>query len=346
MMKTCSILLLIIKGVSLQCPISTFDNTVIKVNNARETITGCISPETITFKGHITAISINNQDNILDLNYGAVQNISSNFRLDLRNNRIEFIREGAFLNLPGLYYINLRYNEITWIAKNSFKDLPSLGELLLSDNKITVVWQQAFTNLPKLMYIAFTGNKLDRFDQDWFSGTPNVERLYFGYNQLREITRGAFINLPNLKFLLFAQNLIEYIDPDAFKGLRNLEKVTFEDNRLRSIELNLHTPSKLAELYIMFNNITYISDRMLQTLQPSLKSFEVYRNPWQCSCLDKIVTWGLKNNISVNAGWFRPELKATAVCVLPTTFSQECLDRSDEEYEKGFWAHVWKKKDY
>ncbi|XP_031351530.1 leucine-rich repeat-containing protein 15-like [Photinus pyralis] len=335
MIKT-YVLVLLLKT-SLQCTVPTFEKNRIYVNGHHgvdtQIISGCISPDTIRFKG-ITEITVDKQ-NIPDLNYGAVQGISTKFRISFVNTSIEIIREGAFLNLPKLERIYFRDNDLFWIGENAFQDLPSLTAVIMNFNKITELSPRAFSNLPHLTEVSFHKNNLENFDQSWFYKTPLLRFLTVSHNRLRKITRGAFITLPAIEKIYFGNNEIEFVDKDAFKGLRHLESLNLGQNKLKKFDFNFYTPSKLRDVYFQYNNITYISDEMLDVLGPTLLSLYISGNPLQCACLDKIIQWSDALEISV------PQLKspqsgAGAVCTLPKTKPSQCLERRDYDFQEGF----------
>ncbi|XP_031353864.1 leucine-rich repeat-containing protein 15-like [Photinus pyralis] len=329
MLKTCVLLLITFQN-SLQCDTPTFDNTIVSVNDNEETISGCISPDTLKFKGDIIKISAINQ-NIPDLNEGAIRDISSAFEIVLAHNNIEIIRAEAFLNLPELQSIDLSGNKINWISENSFTNLPFLTKINLMSNEVSVS-PRAFNNLPKLEEVNFAENKLESFDQGWFRQTPKLWWLWFRDNRLRTIPKAAFINLPSVRQIHFENNQIERIDKDAFKGLRNLQRIYFAQNQLKCFEINFHTPSKLVYMGVQFNNITFISSKVLETIQPNLLKFWVTGNPWQCACFDRLIDWGIKNHIDIAFKCVQQE----SVCVYPKQNPDECTERDDEEFYNEF----------
>ncbi|KAK5640759.1 hypothetical protein RI129_009306 [Pyrocoelia pectoralis] len=322
--------LLIILKYSSQCLSPSFDNVLITVNEKEEKIRGCITPDTLKFKGEVTKISAVNQ-NIPDLNRGAVRDISTKFNIDFSRNNIEIIREEAFLNLSSLDQMDLSRNNIIWISENAFVNLPTLRLLYLAHNKISVS-PRAFNNLPKLRVIDLSDNNLDSFDQSWFYRTPSLDTISFRLNRLRSIPRAAFINFPSINNLYFHSNEIENIHPDAFKGLRNLRQIIISENRVKSFEINFHTPSELGAVGIQFNNITYISDKMLEMIRPNLRSFWITGNPWQCGCFDKLINWSIKNRVTISFVCLQYEY----VCVYPKTNPYQCLEREDADFYNGF----------
>ncbi|KAB0793855.1 hypothetical protein PPYR_13475 [Photinus pyralis] len=345
MIKACLILLLVNLKLSLQCgngP-STFDNTLVEVNGKSETISGCISPDTLKFKGVISNISCSNQ-NVLDLNEGALQNILSKFEVTLSGNNIELIREGAFINLPELYLIDLHNNKLSLIVEGSFKDLPSLNKLGLHTNQIKEVLPRAFNNLPKLSSVVLSENKLENFDQIWFYRTPALTAIDLSSNSLRDIKQRAFFNLPSIKDLAFANNQIEFIDKDAFQGLRNMRWLNLDRNRLKTLKINIHPPSKIEMLNIEFNNMTYISNGMLEALRPKLRLIAISGNPWQCPCYERISEWAFKSSGRFILDLAPPDA-AEVVCVYAKTPNFDlCVERSDDEFQEGFSKHFEGKK--
>ncbi|KAK5640773.1 hypothetical protein RI129_009320 [Pyrocoelia pectoralis] len=333
MFKRYMLFLIVTFQSSLQCTTPTFENTIVSVNDNEETINGCISPDILKFKGEINKISAINQ-HILDLNEGAVQNIPTKLEIVFTANNIEIIKEDAFFNLTGLERIDLSENKINWVSENSFTNLPSLTQVNLRSNAVGMT-PRAFNNLPELSEVNFSENNLESFDQNWFYRTPKLRWLWFRNNRLRSIPKAAFIKLPSIVQLHFETNQIEHIDKDAFKGLRNLQRIYFAQNRLKNFEINFHTPSKLVYMGVQFNNITYISDKVLESIQPNLLKFWVTGNPWQCACFDNLINWGIKNRIEIAFMCVQHE----SVCVYPKTNSTECIERSDDDFYNEFWKN-------
>ncbi|KAB0795509.1 hypothetical protein PPYR_12354 [Photinus pyralis] len=319
---------------SIQCEVPSFKNNIIVANgDTPTTISGCISPDTIGFTS-IFRISAENQA-IQDLNHGAVQGISSKFEIDFHNTSVEIIREGAFLDLPQLIRIYFMENELFWISESAFRNLPLLTEVHLEHNKITDVSPRAFNNLPNLTTVSLERNKLENCDQSWFYKTPVLQSLNLGENRLRKIPRAAFINLPSIQRLYLDLNQIEIVDKNAFMGLRNLKRLDLSDNKLKSFEFNFYAPSKLTFVSINNNNITYISDEVLDVIRPQLSELIIVDNPLQCACLEKIIKWSDTFNISVPQWEFE---QSGAVCTVPKRKPSQCLERGDDDFEEGFWV--------
>lgn len=321
---------------SQQCSSPSFDKTIVTVEagtNTQVLIIDCISPETLKYEGELTKLSVSDQ-NIPDLNRGAVRGIQDSFVIEFKHNNIEIIREEAFLDLPNVTLIDLSENKIHWIGENAFFNLPSLNKVNLRSNSVTIL-SRAFNGLPKLTEVDISDNNLESFDQGWFYRTPALWWLWFRDNRLRKIPKAAFINLPNIRQLHFENNQIDEIDPDAFKGLRNLERIYFASNKLKSFEINFSTPSKLMYMGIQFNNITYLSDRMLEIIKPNLLKFWITSNPWQCGCFDKLIDWGIKNNIQIAFMCVQLE----SVCVYPKTRTMECVERTDDDFYSDYSNH-------
>ncbi|XP_031351637.1 insulin-like growth factor-binding protein complex acid labile subunit [Photinus pyralis] len=331
MFKTWVILFLI--KLSVQCQVPSFDYNMMEVNGESQEINGCISPDKILYKGEISNIKVKHQ-NIQNLNYGAVQKISSRFFIDFVNTSIAIIREGAFLDLPQLHLINFEGNDLSWISENAFKDLPSLTEIYLDHNKIQDISPRAFNNLPELAKASLRGNTLASFDQSWFYKTPDLQFLNLGQNRLRNIQRGAFIKLPSLTRLWLDKNQIQFVDKDALKGLKNLKYLSLTENKLKNFDFNFYAPSKSISVSTNHNNITYISDEMLNVIGSKFLYLLITGNPLQCACLDKLIQLSDTFNIHV------PQLKFTqsgAVCTIPKTKPNQCLERRDDDFQEGFW---------
>ncbi|XP_031332985.1 leucine-rich repeat-containing G-protein coupled receptor 6-like [Photinus pyralis] len=334
MFKAHVLLLLLILKHSLLCSTPSFNNNVVNVNKIiKERINGCISPETLKFKGKIEDITITFQ-NLPDLNGGAIRDISSKFNITLHDNNIGSIKSEAFFNLSGLVGVNLYTNKIKLVSTNSLTNLPSLTSISLSwDNEVTIS-PSAFSNLPQLAQVMLDFNNLDTFEQDWFDKTPKLRELHMIGNHLRTIPKAAFTNLQSINLLNFQGNKIESIDKDAFMGLRNLNKLILKQNKLKSFDIDFHTHLKLTYLAIDYNNITFIPDKVLDTIQSHLLTIHIVGNPWQCGCFHKLISWGAKNAITTFSQCPNQEL----VCVYPKTNPNECIERSDDDFYSEAWT--------
>ncbi|XP_031357202.1 phospholipase A2 inhibitor-like [Photinus pyralis] len=335
MIGKCLVLLSILQNISLQCSTPSFDNALVNVNEKYVNVTGCISPASLNYAGEITYLHLAEQ-NVPDLNRGAIRNVSSKFYLSLPRNGIEILREEAFLNLPGVADIDLNGNRIQWIVENSFRDLPSLVRVSLHSNEVSEISPRALCDLPKLEEVIFTNNRLETFNQAWFYRTPRLKVLKFQENFLRSVPKGCFFNLPSITQIHFGHNQIEFVDKDAFRGLRRLETLSLFDNRLKNFEVVFHTPSKLMDISLAWNNLTYISDQMLETLRPIDLVLTLTGNPWQCACFDKVMNWKMKNNKTLVFEWFHFR-EDGVVCIYPKTNSDQCIQRSDDDFQKEYW---------
>ncbi|KAB0795514.1 hypothetical protein PPYR_12353 [Photinus pyralis] len=192
-------------------------------------------------------------------------------------------------------------------------------EINFRNTSIVIIREGAFLDLPQLYLYK---NQLENYDQFWFYKTPVLQSINLGQNRLRKIRGGAFINLPSIEYLWLYDNEIEFVDKDAFKGLTNLSILQLSGNKLKCFDFNFYASSKLVAVSVNNNNITYISYETLDVIRRKLKILEVEDNPLQCACLDKRKC---------------PKLGA-AVCTFPKTKPSQCLERSDDDFQEGFWV--------
>ncbi|KAK5641051.1 hypothetical protein RI129_009598 [Pyrocoelia pectoralis] len=295
-------------------------------------INGCITSDNLRYNSDaLKKVRVSNQ-NFSTLKKGAVANISANFTLQISHNpNFTTIMEEAFLDLPNVFEVDLNDNMIDWIETNTFSNQLFLAAIDLSKNQLEILLHQTFYNVPNLEIIDFSGNKFQFFDQYWFYNATRLSMMLLHHNRISSIPRASFITLPSLTDIDFENNQISYIHKLAFEGLQSLQSLDLEKNKLKSIELDFFQTPNLNFLGIGENEITYISDQTLSGLQTSLRSLWIHFNPWQCSCIQKVLNWGALYNINVSFKCNNTSL----FCVVPKVSENECTELTEEDFHSN-----------
>ena len=170
-----------------------------------------------------------------------------------------------------------------------FKGTQSLEEIELSDSLYSV--------------------DLRSFEGDWlFAGLQNLKRLYLSYNFFDSgFLAGTFRDLPSLEELYMNLSIIMYIEMDVFKDLTSLRVLDLQDNDIVQLP-QLTSLYNLQNLYLGNNRLDYLSDTAFvnttmlsfisiyynsfvyfnrssfDSLNLSMLSIDISRNPLTCKC--------------------------------------------------------------
>lgn len=208
-----------------------------------------------------TALIVLRRNGILELPpniFGDSPNLSSIFIEE----KIRVVHEGVFNKLRNLQILSLRSNEMSIIKPEAFYGLFNLDLLDLGRNKIQIF----------ISYNLFSVN--------------NPLTLILDHNKITLLKRSTFYNLYSLRTLDLRHNLIISIESGTFLDLLFLKDLYLSNNYLVTFSPDM-LPPYLAELNLSYNNLTFLSNNLLNSLK-SLKVVSVVGNPFQCPCWNKI----------------------------------------------------------
>ncbi|KAB0794055.1 hypothetical protein PPYR_13675 [Photinus pyralis] len=292
-----------------------------------QTVQGCITSTQLHYN-ILKKIRVSRQ-RFTSLKRGAVANISANFSLQfIHNPNLTTVMGEAFLNIPCVLEIDLSDNMINWIESNVFDNMLYLEAIDLSKNQLEVLMHHTFHHLPNLTIIDLSDNKFEHFNQYWFYNASKLEIIFASNNRISSLPRASFITLPSLQGIDLENNQIFYIHKLAFQGLETLRELYLGKNKLTNLQVDFSPTPNLRFLGVNENQITYISDQTLTQLQSALRMLWIHFNPWQCSCIEKVLNWGATYNISVSFKCSNSDL----FCVVPKTFQDECTDLRREDF--------------
>lgn len=203
------------------------------------------------------------------MNPDAFESSDINFLL-FANNNMENAPDGLLRAMTELVYLNLEECSLTVIPKFiTTRNLNTLVHLTLIGNKIKKITDMnTFNNLDDLRVLNLTQNLIEEIDENAFAPLKKLEKLDLSKNKLHVITDSQFRNFPELILLDLSRNFITMLPVNAFRG------------------------TKLNELNLSDNRITYLQDNFCLELKNSgavLKAFYFNRNPWQCACLKQLL---------------------------------------------------------
>nr|AVK72342.1 slit1 protein [Meara stichopi] len=125
--------------------------------------------------------------------------------LKLADNRITYLEE-QFLSLPRLERLDLSNNRIEFIAIKAFSSFKSLTGLDLSNNRLSEAKGSMFEDLRKLKYLNLRFNKFRCISNTSFLELPNLENLDLFNNEIQTISENSFYNMRLLSTLNLLDN--------------------------------------------------------------------------------------------------------------------------------------------
>eukprot|EP00062_Callorhinchus_milii_P019881 gi/632974922/ref/XP_007903942.1/ PREDICTED: protein ELFN1-like [Callorhinchus milii] len=133
-------------------------------------------------------------------------------------------------------------------------------DLRLNENKIKSIQFSSLNRFGNLTDLNLTKNDISYIEDGAFSAQFNLRILQLGFNRLRNLTEGMLRGLGRLEYLYLQANLIEIVSPNTFWECLSIINIDLSMNRLQMLESSTFTG--LSKLYV----------------------FEIYGNPFHCSC--------------------------------------------------------------
>lgn len=175
--------------------------------------------------------------------------------LDVAENAIQNIQDEAFGSIPGLRILTLGHNKLPSVQAAT-RNLPTLSELDLSKNNISTLGCHDFANLTKLRQLNLYQNLIPALKECVFKDLIQLQVLKIQNNSISKLN-GAFKKyLPNLRQLHLNANKLTAIKRGEFKGLRSLQNLSLHDNQIRELESGSFSGlTSLTDIQLQSNNI-------------------------------------------------------------------------------------------
>lgn len=250
---------------------------------------------------------------------------SPNVRIiHLENNQIQHLDAGAFdatikleevvLSNNGLLGKNLLPNLFRNCRKlgslrftgNDMKDTPSdllMGLDIAMLDLIRCALREVPTfvthhPLPKLVNLDLSDNQIRRLDANTFSSAANLETLNLKNNEIEYLHEDTFSNLVQITGILLNGNKIRYLPDKLFRDKFSLGTINLADNLIDHVPARaFQDTTDLWDLNLSGNRLTYLPNEFFTVFQGKMEIFYFDRNPWQCACLNEIITKVKKTEI-------------------------------------------------
>lgn len=188
----------------------------------------------------------------------------------------------AFDNLETLNLDRTFLSEVPKFA--TVANLKSLKQLVFSTNQIKRLDNPiAFINLDNLKVLDLSQNNLEFIHENVFKPLRNVVGIILKSNKLTHLPETLFQNLPKLINIELSHNHLKTVSVDGFKGT-SLKNLNLSDNKIRFLPENFC--SKLRNIDITLAKLYFIP------------------NPWECACMNELVSEVKTMNILYDGGDF------------------------------------------
>lgn len=240
-------------------------------------------------------------------------------RLDLNQNRLEFINEDIFKSLNNLEYLNLANNKFVTFKRLTFHRLSNLNEIILDGNDLgpslrdtNLFDRSGFGLTQKIKQLSVSNINLNAVEDNFFVDAYDIRKLVIANNNIsdvfeipytieyldlsdnpiNEISSEDFSDLPALKILKLNNLRIEEIPEYTFAPLHSLIELELERNK------NLTRFNKLAfgkdvlqdaddftleTFSLKGSRVSKLDDDLLEPFG-RLISVDLQGNPWKCDC--------------------------------------------------------------
>ncbi len=183
--------------------------------------------------------------NITDIQDGALASMSDTSYLSINNNSLTALRKAMFQGgiSYSLYWLEISHNSISYIENNCFSDLHELGRLYLHHNPLGA-----------------------GINPETFSGLNNYFTLHLSYTNV-EVVPGLFQNMLKLRKLIVNGNPFRYLS-NMWEGLK-LKELELQDANITDPHPELWQGSlsrSLETLYLNKNHIPTLKAHSFQGL--------------------------------------------------------------------------------
>ncbi|XP_077292500.1 uncharacterized protein LOC143915656 [Arctopsyche grandis] len=287
-------------------------------------------------------------NNIDDIALGLFDQMPRLRDLDLSHNKLTHIRLGALDPLANLTSLHLQHNNIVGLPLGLF-DKPNLITYLdLSYNVMETLSLGIFDALKQVTTINLEYSKFNNIPQGIFDKSIMLQKLYLAGNGISEIKNFLFKNLENLIFLDLSNNALIHLEENVFLSLKVLKMMNLSTNQLKDVTAATHLPqintmdvsnnklqslpvfttTTLRTLNISANRFTFLAPAWIPK---KINELYLHKNPWQCACLDQLLTafqkLGITYDVSLYIDGSQPE------CVISDT--GRCV-----EYTSNIWGSI------
>ena len=149
-----------------------------QVRDAILAAAGVGTPEEVT-EAHLSAVtSLDLSDsNIVSLNAGDFEGLTSLEVLSLNNNQLTFLPVGVFNELTSLQRLDLNNNTLTFLPIGIFGGVTALQHLDLNNNTLTALPEGIFNGLTSLQRLSLNSNTLTFLPAGIFNGLTALQDL-------------------------------------------------------------------------------------------------------------------------------------------------------------------------
>lgn len=272
--------------------------------------------------------------------------------IDLSNNQLIFIEGNVFEANVNLQTVKLSYNSFNGLPSEIFANTKSLASLDLSHNDMSNLPDFIFEGLTALSHInlaycnlvglptsipaqnALTqlyvaGNAITTISDNYFNDFGLLNVLDLSKNQISTLQDNVFAALLSLKSLNVSSNVLIDLTPAA--SLQQLTTLDAANNRISFLPM-FNLPL-VRYLDVSGNRLTNFGTMVGMNIPKKLKTFRLHKNPWQCGCLEQVLTILRRKGISYE---FSPFFDGKVpVCVIVKDKKAKCVrdNRNDEDLD-------------
>ena len=188
---------------------------------------------------------------------------------------------------------------------NIFKDTQSLEviEITYSLQSFDLISfdRNLFAGLESLRRLYISYNNFDfGFYSDTFRNLSSLEELFINSSAIRFIAMGVFTGLTSLRVLDLRNNEIVHLP--QFTSLYNLQNLYLDKNRLAYLSDTAFVNSTILSFISISNNLfVYFNRSSFDSLNQSMLSIDISRNPLTCKCEIRWLVSFLKDVNLINA---------------------------------------------
>lgn len=175
--------------------------------------------------------------------------------LDLASNHIKIIHDDAFTSLQNLRILTLRHNQLPSVPAAT-RTIPTLKELDLSTNNISALTCTDFANQTILKELSLYQNSIPALKECLFKDLVKLQTLRLQTSKIIKLNNAFKHHLPNLRSLHLNGNKLTAIKSREFQGLRSLQNLSLHQNEISTFSSDsFFGLTKLTDIRLQLNKI-------------------------------------------------------------------------------------------
>lgn len=207
-------------------------------------------------------------------------------------------------------FYNISTNNTHSFFEPSYPDRSNVELIAFNYSMIPILTSELCETFPKLRSLALDECFLNQIQDAALSSCTNLVGFDIRDNFVTEINPYLFVNNSKIRRIDFSYNKLKHIDVKMFRSTKNLEILLLINNYLFHFDVvGIPKLEKLRELYLNFNNLLDLDEKVLINRFPKLKRLGLKGNLFECQNLDSMIKVINKSDVKLETHLKHPRTR-------------------------------------